>query len=177
MTALDIVPRKGGVHQREKVSDRGCGDRKIISANQAAAARMATTDQKAAYTGADIIVISTPTNYDARYCNYLRYFKRSEAALGMALQYAPDATIVDQIDGTGLAIPGRCRSVRGTGTSSSARNFCAKGMHCMTTCIRAALLSAVMAANPEMLRRAREFARPAWQKARWTRTCRPFSPA
>ena len=52
----------------------------------------ATTDQAAAYTGADIIVISTPTNYDPQ----RNYFDTSsvESALGMALQYAPDATIV-----------------------------------------------------------------------------------
>ena len=51
-----------------------------------------TTDAAAAYTGADIIVISTPTNYDPK----KNYFDTSsvEAVLALAGQYAPEATIV-----------------------------------------------------------------------------------
>ena len=51
-----------------------------------------TTDAAAAYTGADIIVISTPTNYDPK----KNYFDTSsvEAVLTLAGQYAPEATIV-----------------------------------------------------------------------------------
>ena len=51
-----------------------------------------TTDAAAAYTGADIIVVSTPTNYDPK----KNYFDTSsvEAVLTLAGQYAPEATIV-----------------------------------------------------------------------------------
>lgn len=52
----------------------------------------ATTDAAAAYTGADFVVISTPTNYDEE----KDYFDTSsvESAVGLAMQYAPDAIIV-----------------------------------------------------------------------------------
>ena len=51
-----------------------------------------TTDAAAAYTGADIIVVSTPTNYDPK----KNYFDTSsvEAVLTLVGQYAPEATIV-----------------------------------------------------------------------------------
>lgn len=51
-----------------------------------------TTDAAAAYTGTDIIVVSTPTNYDPK----KNYFDTSsvEAVLTLAGQYAPEATIV-----------------------------------------------------------------------------------
>ena len=51
-----------------------------------------TTDAAAAYTGADIIVISTPTNYDPK----KNYFDTSsvEAVLPLAGQYAPEATVI-----------------------------------------------------------------------------------
>ena len=51
-----------------------------------------TTDAAAAYTGADIIVISTPTNYDPK----KNYFDTSsvEAVLALAGQYAPEATVI-----------------------------------------------------------------------------------
>lgn len=52
----------------------------------------ATTDARAAYTGADFVLISTPTNYDPD----RDYFDTSsvEAALETALQYAPQAVVV-----------------------------------------------------------------------------------
>lgn len=51
-----------------------------------------TTDAAAAYTGADFIVISTPTNYDTK----KNYFDTSsvEAVLLLTGQYAPGATII-----------------------------------------------------------------------------------
>ena len=51
-----------------------------------------TTDAAAAYTGADIIVVSTPTDYDPK----KNYFDTSsvDAVLTLAGQYAPEATIV-----------------------------------------------------------------------------------
>ena len=52
----------------------------------------ATTDAKAAYTGADYIIISTPTNYDAT----RNYFDTSsvEAVLALIGQYAPEAAVI-----------------------------------------------------------------------------------
>lgn len=52
----------------------------------------ATVDAGAAYTGADFIVVCTPTNYDPK----LNYFDTSsvEAVLALAVQYAPQATVV-----------------------------------------------------------------------------------
>ena len=90
VTALDIVPEKVACIN-EKKSPIVDAEMEDYLANKPLQLH-ATTDQKAAYTGADIIVISTPTNYDPK----LNYFDTSsvEAALGMALQYAPDATIV-----------------------------------------------------------------------------------
>ena len=51
-----------------------------------------TTDAAAAYTGADIIVVSTPTNYDPQ----TNYFDTSsvEAVLELAVRYAPGALVV-----------------------------------------------------------------------------------
>lgn len=52
----------------------------------------ATTDAEAAYTGADWVIISTPTNYDEK----KNFFDTSsvEDVLRLVGQYAPDATIV-----------------------------------------------------------------------------------
>ena len=52
----------------------------------------ATTDAAAAYTGADFIIVSTPTNYDAQ----KNYFDTSsvEAVLTLIGVYAPEATVV-----------------------------------------------------------------------------------
>ena len=52
----------------------------------------ATTDPRQAYTGADYIIVSTPTNYDPEQ----NYFDTSsvEAVLALAMEYAPEATIV-----------------------------------------------------------------------------------
>ncbi|MEE0708416.1 MAG: nucleotide sugar dehydrogenase [Gemmiger sp.] len=51
-----------------------------------------TTDAAAAYTGADIIVVSTPTNYDPK----TNYFDTSsvENVLELVEQYAPEALVV-----------------------------------------------------------------------------------
>lgn len=52
----------------------------------------ATLDAKAAYTGADFIVIAAPTNYDPA----TQYFDTSavESVIGFATEYAPNAVIV-----------------------------------------------------------------------------------
>lgn len=90
VTALDIVPEKVELINNKKSPIVDVEVEEYL-ANRPLQLQ-ATTDQAAAYTGADIIVISTPTNYDPQ----RNYFDTSsvESALGMALQYAPDATIV-----------------------------------------------------------------------------------
>ncbi len=52
----------------------------------------ATTDAKTAYTGADFVIISTPTNYDPS----KNYFDTSsvEAVIQLVKEYAPEATII-----------------------------------------------------------------------------------
>ena len=52
----------------------------------------ATADAAAAYTGAELIVVATPTNYDSE----KNYFDTSsvEAVLALARRYAPDAVVV-----------------------------------------------------------------------------------
>ncbi|MBR7743492.1 nucleotide sugar dehydrogenase [Phycicoccus sp. BSK3Z-2] len=53
---------------------------------------VATTDKHAAYTGADVVVVAAPTNYDER----TNFFDTSavEQVVGDVRQIAPDATIV-----------------------------------------------------------------------------------
>ena len=52
----------------------------------------ATTDAVAAYTGADFVIIATPTNYDPQ----KNFFDTSavEAVIKLVMQYAPDAIMV-----------------------------------------------------------------------------------
>lgn len=52
----------------------------------------ATTDAKAAYTGADFVVIAAPTNYDSK----KNFFDTSavEAVIKLVMKYAPDAVMV-----------------------------------------------------------------------------------
>ena len=51
-----------------------------------------TTDGKAAYTGADLVVVATPTNYDP----HKHYFDTSavEDVVAQVMEYAPDAIVV-----------------------------------------------------------------------------------
>ena len=88
--AVDILPEKVAMLQARKspISDK--------EIEQYLAERELdlhpTTDAAAAYTGADILVISTPTNYDP----HTNYFDTSsvEAVLELAGRYAPQALVV-----------------------------------------------------------------------------------
>lgn len=90
-----------------------------------------TTDAAAAYTGADIIVVSTPTNYDPK----TNYFDTSsvENVLELVGQYAPEALVVIK-----STVPvGYTRSVREKFHNPNiifSPNFCGKAMRCMITC-------------------------------------------
>lgn len=90
VTALDVVPEKVDLinNKRSPIVDAELEE--YLAHHDLNLT--ATSDQAAAYTGADVVVICTPTNYDPK----RNYFDTSsvEAALGMALQYSPDATIV-----------------------------------------------------------------------------------
>lgn len=90
VTALDVVPEKVALinNKRSPIVDAELEE--YLAHHDLNLT--ATSDQAAAYTGADVVVICTPTNYDPK----RNYFDTSsvEAALGMALQYSPDATIV-----------------------------------------------------------------------------------
>ena len=89
-----------------------------------------TTDAAAAYTGADIIVVSTPTNYDPK----KNYFDTSsvEAVLTLAGQYAQEATIVIK------STVRRYGKNSTTCISFSARSFCGRAMRCTITSTPAA---------------------------------------
>ena len=151
--ALDIVPEKVACIN-EKKSPIVDAEMEDYLANKPLQLH-ATTDQKAAYTGADIIVISTPTNYDPK----LNYFDTSsvEAALGMALQYAPDATIVIK-----STVPvGYTRSLQeraGRRNILFSPEFLREGHALYDNLHPSRIVVGCDGNDPEMLRRAREFA-------------------
>lgn len=153
VTALDIVPEKVA-RINEKKSPIVDAEMEDYLANKPLQLH-ATTDQKAAYTGADIIVISTPTNYDPK----LNYFDTSsvEAALGMALQYAPDATIVIK-----STVPvGYTRSLQeraGHRNILFSPEFLREGHALYDNLHPSRIVVGCDGSDPEMLRRAREFA-------------------
>lgn len=153
VTALDIVPEKVACIN-EKKSPIVDAEMEDYLANKPLQLH-ATTDQKAAYTGADIIVISTPTNYDPK----LNYFDTSsvEAALGMALQYAPDATIVIK-----STVPvGYTRSLQeraGHRNILFSPEFLREGHALYDNLHPSRIVVGCDGSDPEMLRRAREFA-------------------
>lgn len=153
VTALDIVPEKVACIN-EKKSPIVDAEMEDYLANKPLQLH-ATTDQKAAYTGADIIVISTPTNYDPK----LNYFDTSsvEAALGMALQYAPDATIVIK-----STVPvGYTRSLQeraGHRNILFSPEFLREGHALYDNLHPSRIVVGCDDSDPEMLRRAREFA-------------------
>ena len=153
VTALDIVPEKVACIN-EKKSPIVDAEMEDYLANKPLQLH-ATTDQKAAYTGADIIVISTPTNYDPK----LNYFDTSsvEAALGMALQYAPDATIVIK-----STVPvGYTRSLQeraGHRNILFSPEFLREGHALYDNLHPSRIVVGCDGSDPEMLRRTREFA-------------------
>lgn len=88
--AVDVVPARV-----QDINDRHCplADKEL---EQYLTGReldlRATTDAAAAYTGADWVIISTPTNYDEK----KNFFDTSsvEDVLRLVGQYAPDATVI-----------------------------------------------------------------------------------
>ena len=88
--AVDVVPARV-----QDINDRRCplADKEL---EQYLTGReldlRATTDAAAAYTGADWVIISTPTNYDEK----KNFFDTSsvEDVLRLVGQYAPDATVI-----------------------------------------------------------------------------------
>ena len=88
--AVDIVEEKVNLinHKKSPIVDKEIEE---YLAEKPLSLR-ATTDAKAAYEGADFIIISTPTNYDEK----KNYFDTSsvEAVIKLVMEYAPDAIMV-----------------------------------------------------------------------------------
>lgn len=88
--AVDIIPEKVALLNKRKSPIQDEYIEKYLA--EKALNLTATMDAKAAYTGADFIVVAAPTNYDPA----TRYFDTSavENVIGLAMEYAPDAIIV-----------------------------------------------------------------------------------
>lgn len=88
--ALDIVPEKVDMinHGKSPIADREIEEYLA----EGKLNLRATTDAKSAYSGADFVIISTPTNYDPNQ----NYFDTSsvEAVIELVKQYAPEAVMV-----------------------------------------------------------------------------------
>ncbi len=88
--ALDILPEKVDMinHRKSPIIDAEIEDYLA----HAELDLVATTDARAAYSNADFVIISTPTNYDPAQ----NYFDTSsvEAVIQLVMQYAPDAIMV-----------------------------------------------------------------------------------
>lgn len=132
--AVDIVPEKVALLAQRKspISDKEIEEylaQRTLDLHP-------TTDAAAAYTGAEIIVISTPTNYDP----HTNYFDTSsvETVLELAGRYAPEALVVIKST-VPVGTPGPSGKNSTTPTSFSAPNSCGRAMPCTTTCIPAGL--------------------------------------
>ena len=88
--AVDIIPEKVALLNNRKSPIQDEYIEKYLA--EKALNLTATMDAKAAYTGADFIVVAAPTNYDPA----SRYFDTSavENVIDLAMEYAPDAIIV-----------------------------------------------------------------------------------
>ena len=115
-----------------------------------------TTDAAAAYTGADIIVVSTPTNYDPQ----TNYFDTSsvEAVLELAGRYAPGALVVIK-----STVPvGYTRSVRrkfGDNNSIFSPEFLREGHALYDNLHPSRIVVGVPEGDEALAQRARTFAR------------------
>lgn len=88
--AVDIIPEKVELLNNKKSPIQDEYIEKYLAEKELNLT--ATMDAKAAYTGADFIVIAAPTNYDPA----TKYFDTSavENVIGLAMEYAPEAIIV-----------------------------------------------------------------------------------
>lgn len=88
--AVDIIPEKVELLNKRKSPIQDEYIEKYLTEKELNLT--ATLDAEAAYTGADFIVVATPTNYDPA----SQYFDTSavETVIGLAMKYAPNAIIV-----------------------------------------------------------------------------------
>ncbi len=88
--AVDIIPEKVALLNNRKSPIQDEYIEKYLTEKDLNLT--ATMDARAAYTGADFIVVAAPTNYDPA----TRYFDTSavENVIGLAMEYAPHAIIV-----------------------------------------------------------------------------------
>ena len=90
VVAVDIIPEKVDLINQRKSPIQDEYIEKYLAEKELDLT--ATLDAKAAYTGADFVVIAAPTNYDSK----KNFFDTSavEAVIDLVMQYAPDAIMV-----------------------------------------------------------------------------------
>lgn len=88
--AVDIVPEKVDLINQKKSPIQDDYIEEYLATKRLSLT--ATLDAKAAYTGADFVVIAAPTNYDSK----KNYFDTSavEAVIELVMKYAPEAIMV-----------------------------------------------------------------------------------
>ena len=90
VTAVDIVPEKVELINAKKSPIQDDYIEKYLAEKELDLT--ATTDGKAAYTDADIVIIAAPTNYDSQ----KNFFDTSavEAVIGLVMESSPDAMMI-----------------------------------------------------------------------------------
>ena len=136
VTAVDIVPEKVELVNSRKspIADKYIEE--YLAEKPLSLA--ATTDWRQAYASADIVVIATPTNYDAE----KNYFDTSsvESVIEQVFSVNDHCTIVVKSTVRSDSLRDFTRSTRKTRTAlSSRRSSSARVRRCTTTCIPPAL--------------------------------------
>ena len=153
VTAVDIVPEKVDLLNRRKSPIQDEYIEKYLAEKELDLT--ATLDAEAAYKDADIVVIATPTHYDSK----KNFFDTSavEAVIKLVIQYNPDAVMVIK-----STIPvGFTASVREKYHCDNilfSPEFLREGHALYDNLHPSRIVVGCDGSDPEMLRRAREFA-------------------